>query len=123
MSLFGQLMRLPFAHGLWRRFPVGSVEQKVLHGVYPYPHYAWGVYSAAFNAKQLGIPKIAALEFGVAGGRGLVALERCSREIEKALGVGIVVAGFDSGAGMPKPIDHRDLPHVWQEGFFPMDEE
>jgi hypothetical protein len=116
-------MRLPFAHGLWLRFPVGSVENKVLHGIYPYPHYAYGVYWAAFNARQLGLERMAAIEFGVAGGRGLIALQKCSAEISKALGIGIDVVGFDSGEGMPKPIDYRDLPHVWREGFFPMDQD
>jgi hypothetical protein len=112
-------MRLPFSRGLWLRFPVGSVEHKVFHGIYPYPHYAYGVYWAAFNARQLGIERISAIEFGVAGGRGLVALERASVEIESALGVGIDVVGFDSGTGMPRPIDYRDSPHVWRQGFFP----
>jgi hypothetical protein len=122
MSLLDAVMRLPFTRGLWLRFPIGSVEHKVFHGIYPYPHYAYGVYWAAFNARQLGIQRISAIEFGVAGGRGLVALEQASREIESALGVGIDVVGFDSGTGMPRPIDYRDLPHVWRQGFFPMDE-
>ena len=30
--------------------------------------------------------------------------------------------GFDAGSGMPTPIDYRDLPYVWQPGFFEMDE-
>lgn len=123
MSVLSQLMRLPGSHSLWSRVPIGSVEKKVLYGIYPYPHYAYGVYWAAFNARQLAIPRITAIEFGVAGGRGLVALERTSREIEAALGVGIDVVGFDSGKGLPRPIDYRDLPYVWIEGFFPMDED
>jgi len=123
MNLLKQVMRLPLAHGLWSRFPVGPVDLKVLHGIYPYPHYAFGVYWAAFNARQLGIPRITVIEFGVAGGRGLVALERASAEIERALGVEIDVLGFDSGSGMPRPRDYRDLPYVWNEGFFPMDED
>jgi hypothetical protein len=32
------------------------------------------------------------------------------------------VFGFDSGRGQPKPIDYRDLPCLWDEGFYAMDE-
>jgi hypothetical protein len=42
--------------------------------------------------------------------------------MECALGVGIDVVGFDTGVGMPAPTDHRDLAHVWNKGFFTMDE-
>jgi len=123
MDLLEQIMRLPYAYGLWLRFPVGSVENKVKFGVYPYAHYAYGVYWSAFLARQLGIPRISALEFGVAGGRGLLALEHASREIGGHLGVEIDVVGFDSGEGMPPPVDYRDLPHIWNVGFYKMDPE
>src|SRR6185295_610455 len=101
MSLLRQLMRLPFIQGLWTRFPVGSVPDKVEYGIYPYAHYAYGVYWSAQLASRLGIPRITAIEFGVAGGRGLVALETCAAEIGNALGVTIDVVGFDAGVGMP----------------------
>ena len=120
--MLDQLLRLPYTHGLWARFPIGPVHLKVHHGIYDRPHYAFGVYWAALNARQLGIPRISVIEFGVAGGRGLIALQRISLEIETALGIGIDVVGFDGGQGLPKPQDYRDLPHVWQEGFYPMKE-
>jgi hypothetical protein len=87
------------------------------------PWYAYGVYASAWLAKRLGIPSISAIEFGVAEGRGLVILERLADMIGTAVGVDVVPYGFDSGQGMPKPIDYRDLPHVWSEGFYPMDHE
>jgi len=123
MSVVDQLLRLPFVHGLWLRFPVGSVPTKVYQGLYPYPQYAYGVYWSALLAKRLKIPRITAIEFGVAGGRGLLALEKASAEIASALGVTIDVVGFDSGEGMPSPTDYRDLPHIWQRGFYKMDHE
>jgi hypothetical protein len=122
MKWLNQLMRLPYVHGLWMRMPVGSVRTRLYHGIFPYPHYAYGTYWSAFLAKQLGVPRISVIEFGVAGGRGLVALERASSEIERELGVGIDVYGFDSGGGMPQPVDYRDLPHIWGQGFYKMDE-
>jgi hypothetical protein len=114
-------MRLPYLHGLWERFPIGDVPTKVYWGLYPYPYYAYGVYWSAFLAKQLEIPRITTIEFGVSGGRGLLALENAATEIEKALGVGIDVVGFDSGEGMPEPVDYRDMPHIWGRGFYQMD--
>jgi hypothetical protein len=61
------------------------------------------------------------MEFGVAGGRGLVAMERAAQQISDNLGVHIDVWGFDAEKGLPKPLDFRDLPHVWQQGDYQMD--
>lgn len=33
------------------------------------------------------------------------------------------IFGFDSGTGLPKPKDYRDLPQMWSEGHFAMDRE
>jgi len=68
------------------------------------------------------VPKISALEFGVAGGRGLLALEALCPEIEKAYGVEIEIWGFDTGEGLPEPEDYRDLPYIWKAGFYRMDQ-
>ena len=121
MSLLRHLSRLPYFLGLWEKFPLGSVTTRVEYGVFDYPHYAYGVYWAAVTAARLKIPKISVAEFGVAGGRGLVALERASEQIERETGVGIDVVGFDSGEGMPAPTDYRDLGHIWGPGFYKMD--
>ena len=70
------------------------------------------------------VGEISAIEFGVAGGNGLLALEREAEAVEKELGVSIKVYGFDNGpAGLPAFIgDHRDHPDKWKPGDFPMDE-
>ena len=86
-----------------------------------YPNYAYGTYHAALQAKQLGMSSISVIEFGVAGGRGLVNLEKISFEIEKLTGINIDVYGFDTAMGMPESSDYRDLPYIWQKGFFRMD--
>ncbi|NOZ50942.1 MAG: hypothetical protein GXP37_13005 [Chloroflexi bacterium] len=85
-------------------------------------HYTWGMAHGAYLAQHLGIERITVIELGVAGGNGLVALDRAAVEVERALGVGIDVLGFDTGAGLPKPYDARDLPNLWSPGDFPMDE-
>ena len=38
------------------------------------------------------------------------------------MSVDVTVIGLDSGTGMPAPVDYRDVAHVWQQGFFKMDE-
>src|SRR5258708_12470655 len=58
---------------------------------------------------------------GVAGGRGLVALEGHARAVEELLGIKIDVFGFDLGSGLPEPRDYRDMPYVWRSGYFAMD--
>jgi hypothetical protein len=100
---------------------MGSLETRVRYGVFDRPHYAYGVYFAADLARRLGLKAISVIEFGVAGGRGLVALERIAGAVAAELGVQIHVVGFDSGRGMPAPVDYRDLPHVWGAGFYQMD--
>lgn len=85
------------------------------------PSYTWGLLQGAHLARVLGIQRISAIEFGVAGGNGLVSLEKIAAEAEKALGVAIDVYGFDTGAGLPKPDDYRDLPNLYTEAAFPMD--
>ena len=86
------------------------------------PNYTWPVVQAAYLAKALGHTRISVIEFGVAGGNGLLALERAAEIIESLFDVAIDVYGFDSGRGLPKPVDYRDLPHLWKESFYKMDE-
>jgi hypothetical protein len=85
------------------------------------PAYSWGVLEGTALAKVLGYPRVSVIEFGVAGGAGLVALERIAELVEKIVGVEIDVYGFDTGTGLPKPQDYRDIPYMWDEGYFAMD--
>ena len=97
-----------------RRYALGLVER---------PHYAFGLRNAAAEARQLGYRSMTALEFGVAGGNGLLAMERHASAIERESGVRIRVVGFDSGQGLTPATDYRDLPHLWAEGDFSMDQD
>jgi hypothetical protein len=85
------------------------------------PQYLWGVMQAAVLANVLKIPRISVIEFGVAGGFGLLALESIAERIEKITDTAIDVLGFDTGVGLPKPEDFRDQPNMWFEGQLPMD--
>ncbi|GAA0361351.1 hypothetical protein GCM10009530_08560 [Microbispora corallina] len=111
--------RVPLA--VMRRLPFGSYELRCALDLFPRPHYAYGVQQAAELARRLGVGRISVIEFGVAGGAGLVEMSRQARLASAATGVHIEVYGFDTGAGLPKPTDHRDLPYIWREGDFSMD--
>jgi hypothetical protein len=110
------------AADLIRRSGAG-IQNRLRLGLIRRPAYAYCVYRAASLAKRLGYSRISALEFGVAGGNGLIALEEHAVDIGREIGVDIEVFGFDTGAGLPPPTDYRDLPYQWQEGSFSMDEE
>jgi hypothetical protein len=121
--MLSTLARLPFFKGIWLKAAIGSVPSRVKYGIYDYPHYAYGVFWSAFLCKQLGHKSMTAIEFGVAGGRGLIALEKIAVAIGEYFNLDIKVIGFDSGSGMPEASDYRDLPHIWAKGFYKMDVE
>lgn len=83
--------------------------------------YLWGVLHAAYLAKSIGINHLSIIEFGVAGGNGLVSLEKIAEKIEAVLDVTIDVYGFDTGKGLPKNQDYRDLPNLYAEGDYKVD--
>jgi hypothetical protein len=85
--------------------------------------YAWGVLQGANLARALGLTRISTIEFGVAGGNGLVELERIASHVGKALNIDIDIYGFDTGKGLPRPIDNRDVPNLVSYGWLPMDHE
>ena len=86
------------------------------------PDYLWGVLHGAYLARALGIKAVSVLECGVAGGNGLIALERSAAiEVERLFGVRIQPLGFDTGTGLPKPTDVRDCPNLFSPGDYPMD--
>jgi hypothetical protein len=122
-AILPRLTKIPGVRSLWSRFPIGSVPTRVAYGIFRRPNYAYGVYSAAWLASRLNLPGISVIEFGVAAGSGLLALEHIAQLVAKELGIQIAVFGFDSGKGMPPPVDYRDLPYVWGEGFYSMDQQ
>ena len=106
---------------LIRRAHLGGYPFRLKIGAVERPHYGYILYNAARLAHKLNQNRISVLEFGVAGGRGLLNLEYHARQIEALMPVKIDIYGFDTGAGLPRPVDYRDLPYHWKEGFFKMD--
>jgi len=109
------------ARAIVKRSPSASFEDRLAWDALDRPHYAYGTYWAARQARALGMRAMSVLELGVAGGNGLVCLEEVADIVGRILDIDIAVVGFDAASGMPEPVDHRDMPYLWQPGFFPMD--
>ena len=101
-------------------FIFGGVKSKIKYDNFRLAHYAFGVYEGAKRAKDLGINEITVIEFGVANGRGLMAMALYATKIQKCLGIKINVLGFDSGEGMPATEGYKDHPEIYATGDFPM---
>ena len=85
------------------------------------PHYAYCMLGAARLAAALGIDRISAIEFGVAGGNGLKFMCDFAGEVREATGVMIDCIGFDTGEGMPEPRGVKDLPYWFKAQQYKMD--
>lgn len=108
----GWLAPPPFRYPFW--------ETMALYPRYR-PHYRWGLLCAASMAQALGYRRISAIEFGVAAGNGLLAMEQLADYASERSGVAIDVYGFDTGTGLTEPMDYRDLPQLWSRGDYEMD--
>lgn len=85
------------------------------------PNYTWPVLHVASIAARTGREAVSVIEFGVAGGNGLIALEGAAAFAQRELGVDVHVYGFDTGSGLPEPRDHRDAPFLMKRGDFAID--
>ena len=85
------------------------------------PHYAYCMLGAARLARRLGVDRISAIEFGVAGGNGLKFMCDFADEVRSATGVSVDCWGFDSGKGMPEPQGSKDLPYWFKAEQYRMD--
>jgi hypothetical protein len=106
-----------------RRFGIGSLEFRLAMQSLERPQYAFGVRQAIYLASRLGLKRVGAIEFGVGGGEGLLALEDYAIRMGRQAGIDVEVYGFDTGSGLPIQVDYRDLPHVWQPGHYEMNVE
>src|ERR1700722_12106696 len=75
----------------------GSYRSKVYFDLAFRPYTAFCLLNAADRAKQLGLKRISALEFGVASGAGLLNICKNAEAITRATGVEFDVIGFDTG--------------------------
>ena len=116
-------LRIYLLQIMMKRMRLGTFKQRLKYDGVVYPPYAHGMWSAALQAKSLGLKKITAIEFGVASGGGLMAMEKHGTEIKNLTGVDFEIFGFDTGKGLPKPTDYKDQCYFWKESDFVMDQE
>jgi hypothetical protein len=84
-------------------------------------HYYIVIHRAAVEGARLGYDRLTVVEFGVAGGKGLLEIEAICSYLEKRFSVAFDIVGFDTGRGLPPPQDWRDRPWKWSEGWYDTD--
>ena len=123
ITLHQHPLRVSLLRRLLREFPFTSYSYRASIDAVVRPQYAYCIIEAAKMAKNMGLKRISILEFGVAGGNGLVNIEDHVQEVEKEFGIQCEIYGFDSAEGMPASKDYRDVLYTWGEGFYKMDRE
>lgn len=98
----------------------GSVTKKIEYDCVPRQPYAFGIMTAAKHAQSQGIGRLTIIEFGVAAGAGLLNMCAIAGMVTHETGVEFDIVGFDSGEGMPPPVDYRDHPEKYFTGDFPL---
>ncbi len=98
-----------------------TLREKLMLSALPRPFYAYPAVRASELAVRLGHKEVTWIEFGVAGGNGLIALEQIKAVVEQHLPITVRIVGFDMGSGLPTPVDYRDLTYHWQAGAYEMD--
>lgn len=101
--------------------PLASFDFAADFDAVPYTQYAVGLQAAVRYAQLFGANGFTAIEFGVAGGNGLVAMGRHAEALTRKTGIKIEVVGFDAGVGLPSAQGWQDTPWVHKRGDFPSD--
>jgi hypothetical protein len=139
MTLLGSLLR---RREIWKRIAIerlteplhlnaaaaavavfGDLRKKILFDLVVRPQHAYGLLHAADLAAASGVRRTTIVELGVGSGTGLLNLCELGARITELTGIGFDIVGFDTGAGLPPPRDHRDHPELYKEGWFAMDAE
>ena len=118
---WGRFFKYTLVRKLGMHLPGLSYLTRMHLDLLPYPQYAYGIYAACFQAKLLNYKKISAIEFGVASGNGLVAMEKHALEMSKIFEMEVEVVGFDIGSGMPASSNYKDIPFWFAPGYFVVD--
>lgn len=99
----------------------GSTRSKAAFDVLVRQQHAFGLLDAADEARQRGLQRVTVVELGVGSGTGLLNICDLAERVTRATGVAFDVVGFDTGAGLPPPADHRDHPELYKEGWYPLE--
>ncbi len=86
-----------------------------------YRHYLLGLAYGVKEAIICGNERLAAVEFGVFYGAGLLEMCKAAAFFRDEFGLDIQVYGFDGGVGLPRLTgDYRDQPEMFVPGDFKM---
>jgi hypothetical protein len=99
----------------------GSYRRKIMFDLVIRQPYAYSILKATETALGSGIRMLTIIEFGVGAGGGLMNICRICDKLSKIYGMEYQVFGFDTGVGMPDPVDYRDHPELYKKGDFKMD--
>jgi hypothetical protein len=113
-------LRSVLARKIIKRLSLFSYEKRLSIEAVDRPHYGYCIFQAAKLASLLNYPRMSVIEFGCGGGNGLINAEMHIKEVTKLFSVDIELYGFDSGTGMPAPVDYRDMPHYFRSGLYEM---
>ena len=102
---------------------LNAIFSKIMDAGLTRPQYVWGMLQGVNLAQALGVQRVSVLEFGVAGGNGLVAMEATAQHLRPYFDVEVDVYGFDTAAGLPALVDYRDVPNLASPGLYRMDEQ
>lgn len=122
--IYRERMGEPFLYNLASIFVglFGNVARKIDYDLLPRQPYAFGLQQAfefvAAERERLGAKRLVFIEFGVASGAGLLNICRLGAALSRHYGLPYRVIGFDTGAGMPPPVDYRDHPEKYLDGDF-----
>lgn len=84
-------------------------------------NYALCLAHGVLQAQMCGHSRIAAIEFGVYEGHGLMNLCAAADYFTQNCGIQIDVYGFDLVSGLPaQSAGYKDHPEVWRQGFYQM---
>jgi hypothetical protein len=100
---------------------IGTTRAKILFDTLVRQQHAYGILTAADEARKRQLSAVTVAELGVGSGTGLLNLCELAARISRVTGVRVHVVGFDTGRGMPPPRDFRDHPELYQARWFPMD--
>ena len=87
------------------------------------PHYETILLESCIEAQKLGYDEISILELGVAGGNGIISLEKYKNKIQKLININVNIYGFDSGVGIPITNDKRDIIFLTKPGTYKIDKQ
>jgi hypothetical protein len=98
----------------------GSFRTKVDFDLVIRAHHGFSLLKVADWAKKYDVPRVTAVEIGVANGAGLLNMCEVGAKVSEATGIQFDFVGFDGGSGLPPPRDYRDHPEYYNLGDYPM---